>query len=85
MRWMMVCLGSMATGGLAILLCLSCAFLWLLMRGQFIGLGPNAWNPISAFGGHWELGVFGVTLLVFGLGCGVGFWFFGKRLNPAKR
>jgi len=80
MRWVLVCLGSLATGGLAILLSLILGLLWLVVRSRYIGLGVDAWRPVSAFGGHWELGVFSLTLLIFGSGCGVGFWFFAKRI-----
>ena len=80
MRWVLVCLGSLATGGLAILLSLILGLLGLVIRGRYIGLGVDAWNPVSSFGGHWELGVLGLTVLIFGSGCGVGFWFFAKRI-----
>lgn len=80
MRWTFVCLGSLASGGLAILLGLISLWLGLIVSGnRYIALG--GWDPIATFGQYWELAAFGMTLLVFGLGYSVGFWFFIKRLS----
>lgn len=84
MRRTFVCLGSLASGGLAILLGLISLWLGLIVSGnRYIGLG--GWDPIATFGRYWELAAFGITVLVFGLGCSVGLWFFNKRLSRDAR
>jgi hypothetical protein len=78
---MWVCLGSLATGGLAILLALISLFLGLFISHRYIGIGPGGWDLFSAFDQYWKLSMFAIPLLIFGLGCSVGFWFFSKRLT----
>ena len=43
--------------------------------------GSVGWDFISLFGRYWKLGVIGIPLLIFGLGCSVGFWFLSKRVH----
>ena len=85
MRWLKVCLGSVATGLLAILLSLTLLFLWLYIYSRYVlRIRPDeaiGWDPVSAFGRYWHLGVIGIPILIFGLGCTVGFWFFNRRLR----
>jgi hypothetical protein len=86
MRWILVCLGSLATGFLTIVLSLALLLVSLFVYGRYV-LGVAAsnesvgWDPVSLFGRYWKLGVIGIPLLIFGLGCGVGFWFLSKRLH----
>jgi hypothetical protein len=81
MRWILLFLGSVATGVLTIVFSLVLLLVLLYLQGRHVvGVSSNqpvAWDPISMFGrvGH------GVPLLLFGLGCGVGFWFLNKRLH----
>ena len=65
------------------------ASLVLLLASLFVyeryilGVASNqavGWDPVSLFGRYWKLGVIGIPLLIFGLGCSLGFWFFSKRL-----
>ena len=85
MRRILVCLGSLATGVLAIGLSLAFALVSLFLYGRYVlGIASNeavGWDPVSLFGRYWKLGVIGIPLLIFGLGCGVGFWFLNKRLH----
>lgn len=85
MRWILVCLGSLAAGVLAIGLSLALVLLSLFAYGRYVlGIASNeavGWDPVSLFGRYWKLGVIGIPLLIFGLGCGVGFWFLSKRLH----
>jgi hypothetical protein len=80
-RWILVCLGSLATGILAIVLSLALLLVSLFIYDRYIpGIASNGsvgWGPVSIFG-RW---VIGIPLLIFGLGCSVGFWFLSKRLH----
>jgi hypothetical protein len=81
MRWILLFLGSVATGVLTIILSLNLLLVSVSIYGKYV-LGvpsnqPVAWDPMR-FG---RVGVMGVPLLIFGLGCGVGFWFLSKRLH----
>jgi hypothetical protein len=85
MRWILVCLGSLATGVLTIVLSLALLLLSLSVYGRYVlGIASNqavGWDPVSLFGRYWKLGVIGIPVLIFGLGCSVGFWFLSKRLH----
>jgi hypothetical protein len=86
MRWILVCLGSLATGVLTIVLSLALLLVSLFVYGRYVlGIAASnesvGWDPVSLFGRYWKLGVIGIPLLIFGLGCGVGFWFLSKRLH----
>jgi hypothetical protein len=83
MRWMLVCLGSLATGVLTIVLSLALVLVSLSVYDRYVlGITSSVgWDPVSLFGGYWKLGVIGIPLLIFGLGCSVGFWFLSKRLH----
>jgi hypothetical protein len=86
MRWILVFLGSVATGALTILLSLALLLVSIHVYDKYVlGIPPSngavGWDPVSLFGRYWKLGVIGVPLLIFGLGCGVGFWFLSKRLH----
>jgi hypothetical protein len=82
MRWILVCLGSLATGVLTIVLSLALLLVSLSVYGSYVlGVASNesvGWDPISIFGRYW---VIGIPLLIFGLGCAAGFWFLSKRLH----
>jgi hypothetical protein len=82
MRWILLFLGSVATGVLTIVLSLVLLLVSLVLYGRYVlGVPSNravAWDPVSMFG---RVGVIGIPLLLFGLGCGVGFWFLSKRLH----
>jgi hypothetical protein len=82
MRWILLFLGSVATGVLTMVLSLTLLLVSVYIYGKYVlGISSNgvvAWDPISLFG---RVGVIGVPLLIFGLGCGVGFWFLSKRLH----
>ena len=81
MRWILVCLGSLATGVLTIVLSLALLLVSLSLYDRYIlGIASNGsvgWDPVSIFG-RW---VIGIPLLIFGVGCSAGFWFLGKRLH----
>lgn len=85
MRRILVCLGSLATAVLAVGLSLALVLVSLFLYGRFVlGIASNkavGWDPVSLFGRYRKLGVIGIPLLIFGLGCGVGFWFLSKRLH----
>jgi hypothetical protein len=85
MRWILVCLGSLATGVLTIVLSLALLLLSLSVYDRYVlGIASNeavGWDPVSLFGRYWMLGVIGIPILIFGLGCSVGFWFLSKRLH----
>ena len=85
MRWVLLFLGSLATGVLTIVLSLALLLVSLFIYGKYVlGITSNGavgWDPVSLFGRYWKLGVIGIPLLIFGLGCGVGFWFLSKRLH----
>lgn len=76
MRWILVCLGSLASGVLTIMLSLALLILSLSVYDRYIlGIASNeavGWDPVSLFGRYWKLGVIGIPLLIFGLGCSVG-------------
>jgi len=80
-RSMLLFLGSVATGVLTIVFSLVLLLVSLYLQGRHVvGVSSNqvvAWDPISLFS---RVGL-GVPLLLFGLGCGVGFWFLNKRLH----
>jgi hypothetical protein len=82
MRWILVCLGSLATGILTIVLSIALLLVSLAIYNRYVlGIASNeavGWDPVSIFGRDW---VIGVPLLIFGLGCSVGFWFLSKRLH----
>jgi hypothetical protein len=82
MRWILLCLGSLATGVLTILLSLALLLVSLSVYGRYVlGVASNesvGWDPVSIFGRYW---VIGIPLLIFGVGCGAGFWFLSKRLH----
>ena len=71
---------------LTIVLSLALLFVPLSIYGKYVlGIGSNeavGWDPVSLFGRYWKLGVIGIPLLIFGLGCSLGFWFLSKRLHP---
>jgi hypothetical protein len=81
MRWILVCLGSLATGVLTIVLSLALLLVSLSLYDRYIlGIASNGsvgLDPVSIFG-RW---VIGIPLLIFGVGCSAGFWFLGKRLH----
>jgi hypothetical protein len=81
----LVCLGSVATGLLTIVLSLALLLVTLYIYDEYVlGISANGavgWDPVVLFGQYWKLGVIGTPLLIFGLGCGLGFWFFSKRLH----
>ena len=84
MRWVLVSLGSLAAGVLSIIvsLVLLIAFLFIYQR-YALGIPQNSgvgWDPVAFGGRYWKLGVIGVPLMIFGIGCSLGFWFFSKRL-----
>ncbi len=85
MRWILLFLGSVATGVLTIVLSLALLLASLYIYGKYaLGIPSNGavgWDPVLLFGRYWKLGVIGIPLLIFGLGCGVGFWFLSKRLH----
>jgi hypothetical protein len=85
MRWILVFLGSVATGVLMIVLSLALLLISLHVYDKYVlGIssdGAVGWNPVLLFGRYWKLGVIGVPVLIFGLGCCVGFWFLSKRLH----
>ena len=82
MRWILLFLGSVATGVLTIVFSLALLLVSVYIHGRYVvGIPSNgvvAWDPISIFG---RVGVIGVPLLLFGPGCGIGFWFLNKRLH----
>jgi hypothetical protein len=79
-RWILLFLGSVATGVLTTVSSLTLLFISIYLYGRCIlkMRGGVAWDPISLFG---RVGVVAIPLLIFGLGCGVGFWFLSKRLH----
>ena len=85
MRWILVCLGSLATGVLTIVLSLALLLLSLSVYDRYVlGIASNepvGWDPVSLFGRYWKLDVIGIPVLIFGLGCSAGFWFLNKRLH----
>jgi hypothetical protein len=85
MRWILVFLGSVATGVLTIVLSLALLLVSLSLYSKYVlGISSNeavGWDPVLLFGRYWKLGVICVPLLIFGLGCGAGFWFLSKRLH----
>jgi hypothetical protein len=85
MRWILVFLGSVATGVLMIVLSLALLLISLHVYDKYVlGIssdGTVGWDPVLLFGRYWKLGVIGVPVLIFGLGCCVGFWFLSKRLH----
>ncbi len=82
MRWILLFLGSVATGVLTLVLLLAVLVVSLYLYGKYAleipSKGSIGWDPVALFGRYWKLGVFGIPLLIFGLGCGLGFWFLGK-------
>jgi len=81
MRWMLLFLGSVATGVLTIVFSLVLLLVSIHLYGKYV-LGipsdqPVAWDPNFPFA---RMVVIGVPLLLFGLACSVGFWFLNKRL-----
>ncbi len=82
MRWILVCLGSFATGVLTIVLSLALLLVSLSVYGRYVlGIASNesvGWDPVSIYGRYW---VIGIPILIFGLGCSMGFWFLSMRLN----
>jgi hypothetical protein len=85
MRWILLFLGSVATGVLTIVLSLALLLVSIYIYGKYAleipSNGSVGWDPVLLFGRYWKLGVIGIPLLIFGLGCGVGFWFLSKRLH----
>jgi len=82
MRWILLFLGSVATGVLTIVFSLALLLVSVHVYGKYV-LGipsdqPVAWDPNLPFA---RVVVIGVPLVLFGLGCGVGFWFLNKRLH----
>jgi len=80
MRWILLFLGSVATGVLTIVFSLVLLLVSLYLHSRHVvgvlSNQPVAWDPISMFG---RVGL-SAPLALFGLGCSVGFWFFNKRL-----
>jgi hypothetical protein len=81
MRWVLLFLGSLAAGVLAIVLSLALLLVSLFIYAKYVlriaSDGTVGWDPVSIFG-RW---VIGIPLLIFGLGCSAGFWFLSKRLH----
>jgi hypothetical protein len=82
MRWILLFFGSVATGVLTIVFSLALLLVSVHVYGKYV-LGipsdqPVAWDPNLPFA---RVVAIGVPLLLFGLGCGVGFWFLNKRLH----
>jgi hypothetical protein len=85
MRWILLFLGSLATGILTIVLSLALLLISLYAYQKYvIGIpseGSVGWDPVSLFGRYWQVGVIGIPLLIFGFGWTLGFWFLNKRLH----
>jgi hypothetical protein len=81
MRWILVFLGSLATGVLAIVVSLVLLLVSLSIYERYVlRIASNetvGWDPISIYGRYC---VIGVPVVIFVLGCGLGFWFLNKRL-----
>ena len=84
MRWALVFLGSLAAGVLSIVVSLVLLSVSLFIYARYVlRIASNeavGWDPVSLCGRYWKLGVIGVPVLIFGIGCSWGFWFFSKRL-----
>jgi hypothetical protein len=81
-RWLLLFLGSFATGLLTVVSSLVLLLVAVFLYGRYVlGISSNqavAWDPAFFFG---RVGAIGIPVLIFGLGCGVGFWFLNKRLH----
>jgi len=82
MRWVLLFFGSLASGVLTIVLSLALLLASLyIYAGYVLGIasdGAVGWDPVSIYGRYW---VIGIPVLIFGLGCSVGFWFLSERLQ----
>src|SRR6266404_1827922 len=82
MKWVLVTIGSLATGASTLFLALVLLVVSLrFYMTHVLGFGPNesvGWDVVSLFGPHWKVAVIGIPLLTFGLGFSVGFWFFAR-------
>ena len=85
MRWFLVCLEGLASGVLAVFASLIILIVALNLYTRYVlGIVPNqavGWDPISPFGPHWKLAERGIPLAIFGVGFGIGFWFFSRRVH----
>jgi hypothetical protein len=85
MRWVLLFLGSLATGVLTIVLSLALLLVSLSIYDRYVlwiaSKEAVGWDPVSLFGRYWKLGMIGIPLFIFCLGCSVGFWFLSKRLH----
>lgn len=77
-------LGSLASGVLALVLSVTLLSASLYIYAKYVlGIVSNGsvgWDPVSFFGRYWKLGVIGIPILIFGLGCTAGFLFLKKWL-----
>jgi hypothetical protein len=84
MRWILVCLGSLASGVLTITMSSALLVVSLSIYDKYVlGVASNqsiGWDPVAVFGRYWRVGVIGIPALIFAIGCSFGFWFLQKRL-----
>jgi amino acid permease len=84
MRWIVVCLGSLASGVLTIIASLVLLLVSLTIYERYVlRIASNeavGWDPVSFFGQYWQVAVIGIPLLIFAFGCSLGFWVLQRRL-----
>lgn len=85
MRLTLVFLGGVAAGIASIVVSLLLLLACLFAYGRYVaGIGPSngsvGWDVASLLGPNWRIGAVGIPIVIFGIGCSLGFWFFSKRL-----
>ena len=81
MRWLFICVESLASGILAVLALLIILIVALQLYSRHLGVQAIGWDPVSVFGSHWKLVLIGIPLAIFATGFAVAFWFFSQRVH----
>jgi hypothetical protein len=83
MRWLLLCLGSLASGMLTIIVSLVLLLVFLSIYDKYVlGIASEGLVPTIRHLLFMLLlsGLIAIPVLIFALGCFVGYWFLQKRL-----
>ena len=85
MRWLLVCIKSLAIGVLSVFASLIILILAVYLYGRYVlKIGPNqgiGWDPVSLFGSYWKLALIGIPVAIFAGGFTIAIWFFSQRVH----
>ena len=87
MRWALVILKSFVIGALGTLLSLI-ALVTALVLYTALDIPPGTqigWNVVSLLGPHWQVILTTIPVAIFGLGFGLAFRRFGRRVHASGR